>query len=591
MHHKTRALERLLSASMVGAVTSVRIAFAAGGIATDGTVGPAQTLSGTNVTIPQTLGSTVGKNLFHSFSQFNVNTGQTVTFTENNTNTLDNVVSRVTGGSSSDINGTLQSTPGGHANFYLINPAGVVFGQGAQVNVPGAFHVSTADELRFKDGSKYSATHPETSTLTSAAPASFGFLGTSAANNGLLKVDGAQLQTKSGQTMDMVGGKITVENGAKLSAPSGDIRLVARQGAGDVSVEPNSQGNLPLPPDIPSAANAGTINVQDSTLEAKGNGGGRVAVWGGNVTVKAGGKIDTSPLFVGAAGAITVRASTLTIDGQNQPGGTTGINAGAFFGDGGTVELTSAGATSISDGASIDASSTIGNGGTVQLTSAGAMSISNGAIISTSTFLASGNAGTVKLHAGSLIIDGQGKKTGIGSIPSPGGHAGAIEVDVDGDMSITNGATITTSTLGAGPAGFVDVTANGTMDISNGAVISSSQNSKFGTGHGGTVNLTSKGAMHVSSGAVVATDTIGSGDAGAVNVHAGSLTIDGHAGISSSSDGVGNAGTVDVTVDRAIQMTNFAGIFSFAFGAGSGGLVKVEASVLNLGDFAFISAG
>ena len=115
-------------------------AHAVGGLATDGTVGPKQSLSGPHVDIPQSLGTTVGKNVFHSFSQFNVNQGQTVTFQENAPNTLDNVISRVTGGNRSDINGTLRSTPGGHANLYLINPNGVVFGPNAKLDVPGDFH-------------------------------------------------------------------------------------------------------------------------------------------------------------------------------------------------------------------------------------------------------------------------------------------------------------------------------------------------------------------------------------------------------------------------------------------------------------------
>jgi filamentous hemagglutinin family protein len=136
----TEILVLLLAAAWSGA------AAADGGLSTDGTVGPKQTLSGSQADIPQSLGTTVGKNVFHSFSQFNVDKGQTVTFQENAPNTLDNVISRVTGGNRSDINGTLRSTPGGHANLYLINPNGVVFGPNAKLDVPGDFHASTADE-------------------------------------------------------------------------------------------------------------------------------------------------------------------------------------------------------------------------------------------------------------------------------------------------------------------------------------------------------------------------------------------------------------------------------------------------------------
>ena len=151
-------------------LTCTQLAWAFNGIATDGSMGPAQVLSApgvsTNVTIPQNLGTTVGKNLFQSFSVFNIETNQTVTFQENTPNALDNVISRVTGGGVSNLDGTLRSTPGGHADFYFINPAGVVFGANAQLDVAGAVHISTADQLNFQDGSHYSAANPNASSLS-----------------------------------------------------------------------------------------------------------------------------------------------------------------------------------------------------------------------------------------------------------------------------------------------------------------------------------------------------------------------------------------------------------------------------------------
>ncbi|HAZ40642.1 MAG TPA: hypothetical protein DCY52_00065, partial [Methylococcaceae bacterium] len=92
-------------------------ASAAGGIVTDGTVGApgylgiSQTLTGGNfsdpVTVTQAMGSTVGTNLFHSFSGFNIAPGQRVTFTEDKAGFIDNVITRVTGNEVSHINGLL----------------------------------------------------------------------------------------------------------------------------------------------------------------------------------------------------------------------------------------------------------------------------------------------------------------------------------------------------------------------------------------------------------------------------------------------------------------------------------------------------
>src|SRR5688500_14514519 len=72
-------------------------------ITTDGSLGPARTLSGPSVTIGSDLGRIRGANLFHSFGQFNVNTGQSVTFT--GPTSVANILSRVTGGSPSTIAG------------------------------------------------------------------------------------------------------------------------------------------------------------------------------------------------------------------------------------------------------------------------------------------------------------------------------------------------------------------------------------------------------------------------------------------------------------------------------------------------------
>ena len=119
-------------------------------IRTDASLGrAAQSLQGPNYILPQSLGRLSGSNLFHSFSVFNVNTGETATFTTT-TSGIANVISRVTGGSASLINGLIRLTAAsGTPNFFFVNPAGVVFGSGAAIDVPGAFHVTTADYIIF----------------------------------------------------------------------------------------------------------------------------------------------------------------------------------------------------------------------------------------------------------------------------------------------------------------------------------------------------------------------------------------------------------------------------------------------------------
>jgi len=121
-------------------------------ITVDGHFSPAQTLIGPNYSIGANLGKQVGSNLFHSFGQFGLSTGESAAFS--GPATISNVISRVTGGIRSDINGKIQSNITG-ANLYLINPSGIVFGPNATVNVSGSFHASTADYLKMSDGAKF----------------------------------------------------------------------------------------------------------------------------------------------------------------------------------------------------------------------------------------------------------------------------------------------------------------------------------------------------------------------------------------------------------------------------------------------------
>jgi filamentous hemagglutinin family protein len=166
------------------------------GIATDGSVGAVQNFVGTAVTIPQELGKTVGNNLFHSFSDFNINTGQIVTFT--GSDSLQNVISRVSGNNPSIIDGILKSDIK-NADFYFINPNGITFNANAQVDVPAAFHVSTADKMDFgKNGGVFYADLSKDSQLSTEPPSAFGFLRNSTIDNGNVDINNSQLQLKDG---------------------------------------------------------------------------------------------------------------------------------------------------------------------------------------------------------------------------------------------------------------------------------------------------------------------------------------------------------------------------------------------------------
>ena len=113
---------------------------------------------------------------------------------------IKNVISRVTGGQASTIDGTFRSTIPG-ANVYFLNPSGVIFGGNASLDVQGSFHASTADYLKFKDGVKFeTGVATANPVLTTATPEGFGFLDDTPAKIEILGGDNKLLKVSEGET-------------------------------------------------------------------------------------------------------------------------------------------------------------------------------------------------------------------------------------------------------------------------------------------------------------------------------------------------------------------------------------------------------
>ncbi len=138
-------------------------------IVRDGSIGPDASVqpevipvddAGVLVLIGEDLGQRSGGTLFHSFKTFDLGPKDRVAFgTSVNFPDPDvAVIARITGGNPSRIFGSLQSS----SPLYFLNPAGVLFGPGAQLGSTGFFAFSTADELRFANGATFGAGRAET---------------------------------------------------------------------------------------------------------------------------------------------------------------------------------------------------------------------------------------------------------------------------------------------------------------------------------------------------------------------------------------------------------------------------------------------
>lgn len=639
MNNKTQWVlwQHLLGLILAGFLLPAQTALAIGGIATDGTMGAAQTLSGTNVPIPYTLGQIRGDNLFHSFSDFNINTGQTVTFTGGDN--LQNVISRVTGGNTSNIDGKLRSEIK-NADFYFINPNGITFGADAKVDVPGAFHISTADKINFANNSGAFYADRSQNTLSSEAPAAFGFLGTSVANNGLIGINNANLEVETSQTLDMVAGGISVDNQSQITAPAGEVRLVALQGEGAVSLEPAPNRILPLPTASPSSTNAGRIAVNSSAINTSGNGSGRIALWGGNTSFTNSTAYDDNNGSTDATSAkgVDIRALSLKMDDSWITTDTEGAGKAA------NIRMETTDSLVVDNGRGIKSHAfDEGNAGNVTL-QAGTLDILNGGNVSSSTH-SQGNAGNVTVKSGTLKIDSQDYllgSTGIASQVNRGsaGNAGNIAIQTR-TLDILNGGSISSHTFASGKAGNLSLH-SGTLNILNGGNISSStfeqggnagnievtadaltinnsQNNAIATGivslahpnsggHAGNITLQS-GTIDILNGGVISNSTSAQGDAGNIEVTADTLTIKGQAWtiddegtIKPSSSGIfsqaligfgyadkGNAGNVTIQAGK-LDILNGGLISNSTFSLGDAGNIKVTADSLTINSQGYSSS-
>ena len=238
-----------------------------------GGLGTVASQAGNTTNITGGLRPGEGANVFHSFNQFSVGQGHTAAFV--NPGGASRVISRVIGGSPSDINGTIQALGW---NLYFMNPSGIIFGPSANLNVTGSAYFSTAPQLRLGDGQIFSTSLVALdATLSTAAPAAFGFVGSSAPAP--IVISGSNL-TVSNNSLLLAGGSVQI-NGGNISAGRAEVGAV---GAGaEVNVDP-SAGNA-----FASNTPAGTLSAAVGTVI---EGSISVGVHPSSITVPAGAQVN-----------------------------------------------------------------------------------------------------------------------------------------------------------------------------------------------------------------------------------------------------------------------------------------------------------
>jgi len=553
-------------------------------------------------------GAIRGVNLFHSFQEFNVDAGRGAYFTS--PAGIENILSRVTGGNRSNIQGTLGVS--GNANLFLINPNGIIFGLNASLDINGSFLASTASSLNFPDGSQFSATAPQTQPLlTVSVPTGLQFGATpgSIVNQSQASPNGAKngfglpvgLQVPTGKTLALVGGDVVLEGG-NLTAEGGRIELGSVAGSSLVSLSLTDQGlilgyegiqnfqDIQLTKqtvggaEIPSFVTTQTLGAQDA---------GDITINTRRLVVRDGSQISTQsfgvfslepPQFIpatGRAGNLTVNASeSVELIGTSSDGSSfSGLSsATASAGDAGNITINT-GRLLIQEGARV-------------------LTESSGVLFFDQFISATGRAGNLTVNASESVeligtsLVGDRNSSGLSSATASAKQAGDITLNT-GRLLIENGAEVSAITVDEGRAGNLKVTATESVELSGRSpdgvpsrLLAEASNlapqfkAPEVTGQGGDLMIAT-GKLIIRDGAVVTVSSEGTGKAGELNVTARSILLD-NKGTLTAETTSGQGGNItlqagDVRLRHESYISTTAGTLG---NPGNGGQITINTDTL-----------
>ncbi|OKH31061.1 hypothetical protein NIES2119_29690 [[Phormidium ambiguum] IAM M-71] len=597
---------------------------------------PDVTLPNNSVVIPQDKsfriegGSISGNNLFHSFSEFSVPTGNEAFF--NNAQTIQNIFSRVTGKNISNIDGLIRAN--GTANLFLINPNGIIFGQNAQLNIGGSFIATTANSIKFSDRDFFSATNPNaTPLLTVNVPIGLQF---GANLPGKIQVQGSNLAVRTGQTLALIGGDLTIfgsTNPLATGLTAGGIPFVIVEGnivpstpggrvelgsviQGDVSFTATDKGfafnylNTQIFGDIQLLSNA--------KIDTSGIGGGEIQIQARNLRLSEGSRFSSFTLGNLPGGIITVNTTELLeivgTGGYEQnvlrfATGTVTINDlinGFFtltFGAGKAGDITINTANFIGrNGAYIAASTFGGEGGNVTVNVSDLLQLNAAFIATGSGMEAVGNSGPIAINTRRLIMQDNSLITTSSFGTGKGGNLTVNAVD---SIAISSGNPIPlspnarafggifTSGLARGDAGELRINTR-QLTLSNGAALAASS---FAQGQGGDIIIKASEFVKLEgtspdgqllSAITSVTEPGSTGRGGNLIIETDRLILRDSGRVSIRSRGTGDAGNLIVQAN-AVLMDNQAGLEGTS-ASGEGGNFTVRSQILQMRRNSFISA-
>ncbi|RSZ42686.1 MULTISPECIES: filamentous hemagglutinin N-terminal domain-containing protein [unclassified Variovorax] len=407
-----------------------------------------------------------------NWQTFSIGAGGTVNIAQPSTRAV--LLNRVVGDGvtiqASRIDGALRTSLIGNPNLpggsvFLINPSGIVFGNGSSVNV-GGLVASTLDiaNSNFMPAGSENKAFDKSEQLVFVGPA-----------NSVAQVrleQGASITASPGGTVALVGG--SVRNDGEINVARGSVGLVS---ASKLSMNLDFDGDglttFKVPLDGQTTFKLADLQATDKTTTAQlmNTSTGKVTADGGRVVLMAAAAdVDARQLVVSQTGVIRARSLStrngeIVLDGGQSSarsnemllGGTidaTGSEAGVA---GGSITA-SADYVRLS-GLTADASGS--KGGSIQVTGNAAVSMSPDSALRANATGENGQGGTVSLSADYTHVSGQIQARGAGS-----GAGGTITTTAR-QVEVTELAQIDAAGGASGANGTWVVESKGTLNVDN----------------------------------------------------------------------------------------------------------------------------
>ncbi|AKM02538.1 GLUG motif-containing protein [Burkholderia pyrrocinia] len=244
--------------------------------------------------------------LITNWQDFSVGGGERVSFQQPTSQSI--ALNRVIGANGSQIHGQIDA----NGRVFLVNPNGVMFGAGAQVNVGGLVastqNLSDVDFLagRYRFAGTSGQSVENAGTITAKERGSVALLGARVSNTGVIRAQMGRVALGAGNAfnvnfdgngllnLQVEGGAVDAQahNGGLLKADGGEVLMTARA-AGDL---------------------LGSVVKNSGTIEAKGlsSRAGKITLDGGQVHVA--GKLDASAQDASTAGGtVTTRGERVVV--------------------------------------------------------------------------------------------------------------------------------------------------------------------------------------------------------------------------------------------------------------------------------------